>query len=71
MQKKRTCRLTPQQHMDIVRLYVEGAKMDYIAALFGTTRSSVFKAARRAGVPHRWPGGRKPRDVVEEPANLV
>lgn len=52
-------KLTPEQRTEIVRMYIEGHKLEYIAALFGIRRESVSKLALRRGAPHRCPTMRR------------
>ena len=56
--------LTVQQRLDIVRMYEEGHKLEYIAALFGVRREYVSKLALRRGVSYRCPNMRK-RNIVK------
>jgi DNA-directed RNA polymerase specialized sigma24 family protein len=50
---KKTYKLTPEERVKLVNMYLQGLKGEYIAAVFGIRRESVNKAVRRAGAPYR------------------
>lgn len=52
-------RLTPDERAKLVRMYLQGLKCEYIAAVFGIRRESVSKTALRYGAPHRMPSMRR------------
>lgn len=57
-----TYKLTPAQRDTIVRMYEEGFKLEYIAALFGVRREYPSKLALRRGAAHRMPTMRRKSD---------
>ena len=52
---KKANRLTPAERDDVLRMYEEGYKCEYVAALFGIRRESVSKLAIRRGARQRRP----------------
>jgi hypothetical protein len=56
---RKTYRLTPEERDKVVRMYIQGLKCDYIAAVMGIRREGVSKLAIRRGVPHRMPSMRR------------
>ena len=46
-------KLTPEQHDQVLRLYLDGFKCEYIGSLFGIRRESVSRLALRKGAPKR------------------
>ena len=58
----RTYKLTPAQRDTIVRMYEDGFKCEYIAALFGVRREYPSKLALRRGAVHRMPTMRRKSD---------
>ena len=55
MVAKKTYKLTPAERDDVLRMYQEGYKCEYVAALFGIRRESVSKLAIRRGARQRRP----------------
>jgi hypothetical protein len=60
----RTYKLTPEQRDAIVRMYQDGFKCEYIAALFGVRREYPSKLALRRGAAHRMPTMRRNVDAT-------
>jgi len=61
---RNTYKLTYQQRREIVLMYEEGHKLEYIAALYGVRREYPSKLALRWGSAHRMPSMRK-RNIVK------
>jgi hypothetical protein len=54
-----TRKLTELQRLEIIQMYLDGHKLEYIAALYGVRREYPSKLALRRGAPHRMPSMRK------------
>jgi hypothetical protein len=57
-------KLTYEQRREIVRMYEEGLKLEYIAALYGVRREYPSKLAIRWGSPLRVPSMSKKKNTL-------
>jgi len=53
--------LTPDQRLEIMRLYLKGEKVDAIAAAFGVGRTYPTQLCHRRGLPKRRQRGSAPQ----------